>query len=89
MQIWNLKERSVTMPTDSCIDVLKIKEVVARARQNGMSISEYTVRRAIRTGRLPCRVVGKTYLISWKKLVEWATCSNGCDNHIFEENGSI
>ena len=77
------------MPTDSCIDVLKIKEVVARARQNGMSISEYTVRRAIRTGQLPCRVVGKTYLISRKKLVEWATCSDGCDNHIFEENGSI
>lgn len=77
------------MPTESCIDVLKIREAVTRARANGMSISEYTVRRAIRSGQLPCRIVGKTYLISWKKLVEWATCSNGFDNHIFEKNNAF
>lgn len=83
------EERSSAMPTESCIDVLKIRELVTRARQNGMSISEYTVRRAIRSGRLPCRIVGNTYLISWKKFVEWVTCSSGCDNPISKEKGLI
>ena len=47
-----------------------------------MNISEYTLRRIIRSGELPCRIVGRTYLISWEKLVAWATCENGFDNAI-------
>ena len=61
-------------------DVLKIKDAVARAKENGMDISEYTLRRAIRSGQLPCRIIGKTYLISWQNLLNWATCADGCDN---------
>lgn len=61
-------------------DVLKIKDAVARAKGNGMDISEYTLRRAIRSGQLPCRIIGKTYLISWQNLLNWATCADGCDN---------
>lgn len=61
-------------------DVLKIKDAVARAKENGMDISEYTLRRAIRSGQLPCRIIGKTYLISWQNLLDWATCADGCDN---------
>ena len=51
------------------IDILKIKEAAERAQACGMSVSEYTIRRAIRTGQLPCRIVGRTYLISWKILL--------------------
>lgn len=47
-----------------------------------MNISEYTLRRIIRSGELPCRIVGRTYLISWEKLVAWATCADGCDNAV-------
>ena len=61
-------------------DVLKIKEAVARAREQGMNISEYTLRRAIQSGTLPCRIIGKTYLISWKNLLDWVTCADSCDN---------
>ena len=61
------------------IDILKIKEAAQRAKEYGMSISEYTIRRAIRSGQLPCRVIGRTYLISWKNFVEWATCEDGGD----------
>ncbi len=63
-------------------DVLNIKEAAARAKECGMNISEYTLRRIIRSGELPCRIVGRTYLISWEKLVNWATCADGCDNAI-------
>lgn len=63
-------------------DVLNIKEASSRAKACGMNISEYTLRRIIRSGELPCRIVGRTYLISWEKLVAWATCADGCDNTI-------
>ena len=53
-------------------DVLNIKEASARAKACGMNISEYTLR----------RIVGRTYLISWEKLVARATCADGCDNAI-------
>ena len=45
-------------------DILNIKEAAARAKAEGMNISEYTLRRIIRTGKIPCRIVGRTYLIS-------------------------
>ena len=63
-------------------DILNIKEAVARAKAEGMNISEYTLRRIIRSGQLPCRIVGRTYLISWTNLMNWATCADGCDNPI-------
>lgn len=61
-------------------DVLKIRDAVARARENGMDISEYTLRRAIRSGQLPCRIIGRTYLISWQNLLNWVNCTGGHDN---------
>lgn len=61
-------------------DILNIKEAAARAKTEGMNISEYTLRRIIRTGKIPCRIVGRTYLISWEKLPNWVNCVDGCDN---------
>ena len=55
-------------------DILNIKEAAARAKAEGMNISEYTLRRIIRTGKIPCRIVGRTYLMSW------VNCVDGCDN---------
>lgn len=66
-------------------DILKIRDAVVRARENGMDISEYTLRRAIHSGQLPCRIVGRTYLISWQNLVNWATCADSCDNPLRED----
>lgn len=67
------------------LEVMNMKEVVMRAKENGISISEYTVRRAIRTGQLPCRMVGRTYLIAWNNVVHWLSCEDGCDNPPPEE----
>lgn len=68
-------------------DILKIRDAVVRARENGMDISEYTLRRAIHSGQLPCRIVGRTYLISWQNLVNWATCAENCDNPLSSDDG--
>ena len=69
-------------------DILKIRDAVVRARENGMDISEYTLRRAIHSGQLPCRIVGRTYLISWQNLVNWVTCADSCDNPLNGGAGS-
>lgn len=70
-------------------EVLKINEAVARAKENGMPISEYTLRRAIRSGQLPCRIVGRTYLITWTNLVNWVSCADGCDNAVPDSKSKI
>ena len=62
------------------LEIMNMKEVVQRANENGINISEYTVRRAIRTGQLPCRKVGRTYLIAWNNVIHWLSCEDGCDN---------
>ena len=64
------------------MNVMNMKQTVERAKASGINISEYTLRRIIQSGELPCRIVGRTYLISWEKLVAWATCADGCDNAI-------
>lgn len=70
-------------------EVLKINEAVARAKENGIPISEYTLRRAIRSGQLPCRIVGRTYLITWTNLVNWVSCADGCDNAVPDSKSKI
>jgi len=60
--------------------VLTIKETVKRSQQMGMPLSEYTLRRALRTGAIPCRVLGKKYLIAWPNVENWLMCVNGADN---------
>lgn len=60
--------------------ILTIKETVERSRQKGMPLSEYTLRRALHTGAIPCRVMGKKYLIAWPNVENWLMCTDGADN---------
>ncbi len=60
--------------------ILTIKETVERSQERGMPLSEYTLRRALRTGAIPCRVLGKKYLIAWQNVENWLTCADGADN---------
>ena len=68
-----------TRLTDLC-DTQLLARLARSAKAEGMNISEYTLRRIIRTGKIPCRIVGRTYLISWEKLMSWVNCVDGCDN---------
>lgn len=60
--------------------ILTIKETVERSQERGMPLSEYTLRRALRTGAIPCRVLGKKYLIAWQNVEKWLMCADGADN---------
>ena len=55
-------------------DIMNMKQVAEKAEEAGIPLSEYTLRRAIREGQLPCRIVGRTYLISWDNVMRWLRC---------------
>lgn len=69
--------------------ILTIKETVERANKNGIPISEYSLRRALWSGAVPCRKIGRRYLISWDNFVKWVTCADGADNRPPKENNPI
>lgn len=61
-------------------DMLTIKETVARARAEGIPVSEYTLRRWVNTGIIPVRTAGRSkYLIYYPNLVRYLQCVDGGD----------
>lgn len=69
--------------------ILTIAETVERSRQKGMPLTQYTLRRALRSGAIPCRIVGKKYLIAWDNVESWLLCSDGADNMPVCSSGGI
>ena len=61
-------------------DVLTIKEAVQRSKAEGIPVSEYTLRRIIKSGRVPIRRVGQKTLLFYPNLVRFLTCADGADN---------
>lgn len=61
-------------------DVLTIKEAVQRSKAEGMPVSEYTLRRIIKSGRVPIRRVGQKMLLYYPNPVRYLTCADGADN---------
>ena len=56
------------------MNVMNMKQTVERAKASGINISEYTLRRAIRMKELPCKVIGRTYLIHRDSFLRWISC---------------
>ena len=65
-------------------EVLNLKETLAKAQSLNYHITEYTLRRAIKDGALPCRIIGRTYLIAWSNFERWLFCCDGADNQVCE-----
>lgn len=61
-------------------DMVSVKEAVKRARADGMPISEYCLRRWIKTGEVPVRFVGRKALVYYPTLMAFMRCENGGDN---------
>ncbi len=61
-------------------DMLTIRQAVDRARQEGIPVSEYTLRRWVKTGAVPVRVAGSKQLLYYPNLVRYLQCVDGCDN---------
>ena len=61
-------------------EIMNVQETVQRCKSEGMPVSEYTLRRAIRSGAIPCRIVGRTYLVAWSNVRRWLMCTDSADN---------
>lgn len=60
-------------------DVVTVREALDRAKSEGLPISEYALRRWIRTGALPVRRIGKKVLIYLPNLRAFLACVDGGD----------
>lgn len=60
--------------------MLKTREAVKRANDDGYSISEYAVRLWIKRGQIPARKVGNAFLLFYPNLIKFLECADGCDN---------
>lgn len=61
-------------------DINTVPKLAKRAKADGLPISEYTVRRLIKTGALPARYIGPKPVASYSALVRYFSCEDGCDN---------
>ncbi len=71
-------------------DVVTIREAIARARCEGLPVSEYTLRRWVKCGEIPVRSAGSKILLYYPNLVRYLQCEETKDNkHEAEGRGSI
>ena len=61
-------------------NVVTVREAVQRAKADGLPVTEYTLRRWIKTGAIPVRTVGNKALLFYPNLTAFLRCDNGADN---------
>ena len=61
-------------------NVVTVREAVQRAKADGLPVTEYTLRRWIKTGAIPVRNVGSKARLFYPNLVRFLQCEDGADN---------
>lgn len=52
-------------------DILTVRETVARLNADGLPVSEYTLRRWLKTGEISYRAAGKKRLLYYPNVVDY------------------
>lgn len=60
-------------------EIVTIREAVARAKSEGLPISEYSLRGWIKSGEIPSRKAGNKTLLYYPNLIKYLQCTNGDD----------
>lgn len=60
-------------------NVMTVRGAVARAKEEGLPVSEYTLRIWIKSGFIPIRRAGCKQLIYYPNLVRYLQCEDGGD----------
>lgn len=55
-------------------NVITIRQAVQRSKADGLPVSEYALRRWIKTGVVPVRMIGHKALIYYPNLVKYIQC---------------
>ena len=71
-------------------DINTIPKLARRAKEDGLPVSERTIRCLIKQGIIPARYVGTKALASYSAIVRYFSCEDGSDNDpnaVFSCNG--
>ena len=58
-------------------DIVTVREAVARAKTEGLPVSEYTLRGWIKSGEIPSRKAGNKTLLYYPNLIKYLQCADG------------
>lgn len=58
-------------------DIVTVREAVARAKTEGLPVSEYTLRGWIKSGEIPSRKAGNKTLLYYPNLIKYLQCAEG------------
>ena len=61
-------------------NVVTIRQAVERSKADGLPVTEYSIRRWVRTGAIPVRTVGSKVLLFYPNLLKFLRCEDGADN---------
>lgn len=56
--------------------VVTIREAVKRSKEDGMPVSEYTLRHWVKSGAIPVRKVGQKVLLYYPNLLRYLQCED-------------
>ena len=57
-------------------DIVTVREAVARAKLDGLPISEYALRSWLKNGDIPSRKTGNKMLLYYPNLIKYLQCAN-------------
>ena len=57
-------------------EIVTIREAVARAKSEGLPISEYSLREWLKSGEIPARKAGNKTLLYYPNLIKYLQCEN-------------
>ena len=57
-------------------DIVTVREAVARAKADGLPVSEYALRGWLKTGEIPSRKAGNKTLLFYPNLIKYLQCAN-------------
>ena len=60
--------------------MLTIRQMAERLKEEQLPVSEYTLRILVKRGVIPVRYVGSKALLYAPKVLNYFMCSDGCDN---------
>ena len=61
-------------------NMLKPRSCISRLHSEGYAVSEYALRQWIRTGAIPARKAGNSFLLYYPNVLAFIRCENGQDN---------
>ena len=61
-------------------DIGTVPQHAKRAKEDGVPVSAYTIRRLIKEGIIPARYIGTKPVFSYTALIKYLSCEDGSDN---------